>query len=135
MWKEKEEVENEDKEDKDEGLPLLIMFSLWKHVFVWNNFFRFVCFCGLCALKTKKPPRGLAIFFFNSRNFSILEKIKFQDSAKSKTLETELDSHSKSTIWKNDNIHIIVSPGELYNFKNIRWLYSNLLNILLLYNV
>ena len=28
MWKEKEEVENEDKEDKDEGLPLLIMFSL-----------------------------------------------------------------------------------------------------------
>ena len=34
MWKEKMEDEKEDKEDEDEGLPLLIMFSVGKHVFV-----------------------------------------------------------------------------------------------------
>ena len=73
MWKEKEVDEKEDKEDKDEDYLVNNVFS-GKTCFFLKFFFRFVCFCGLCAVKTKKPPRGLAIFFFNAKNLSILGK-------------------------------------------------------------
>ena len=77
MWKEKLEDEKEDKEDKDEDYLVDNVFSV-KTCFCLKHFFRFVCFCGLCAVKTKKPPRGLAIFFFQFQELKHFGKKKFK---------------------------------------------------------